>query len=53
MLEIADGLIFNSLFTMVYRVIQSWSKNKEGRHYLLASGAFTFVALGLFALFKN
>ncbi len=45
--ELADGLLFSSFFTMIYRVFENWNKNKEGRQYLYGCVLFTIIMIGL------
>jgi hypothetical protein len=46
--ELADGLLFSSFFTAIYRVFENWDKNKEGRQYLYGCIIFTIITIGLF-----
>ncbi|MFZ2632086.1 MAG: hypothetical protein WA081_20650 [Desulfosalsimonadaceae bacterium] len=46
-MELADGLIFNSLFTTIFRVFENWEKNRAGRQYLYGCIFFAAITIGL------
>ena len=51
-LELADGLIFSSFFTTIYRVFENWDKNRDGRQYIYGSILFTTIAVSLLFIMK-